>query len=96
LYDVIVDLRKDSRSYKRHIGALLTPDNGKMLYAPEGFAHGFLTLEDRTEVFYQISQFYSPSHAKGFRWDDPAFSIAWPSEAKIISERDRSYPNFNE
>ena len=94
LYDVIVDLRPDSQSYKKHLGLTLMPDNGKMLYVPEGFAHGFLTLEDNTEVHYQISEFYAPDHARGFRWNDPAFAIVWPAEVKIISERDRNYPDF--
>ena len=66
----------------------------RMLYVPEGFAHGFLTLEDNTEVFYQMSEFYAPDHAKGFRWNDPAFSIKWPGEVKVISERDETYPDF--
>jgi dTDP-4-dehydrorhamnose 3,5-epimerase len=94
LYDVIVDLHPDSQSYKKHLGVVLTPDNGKMLYVPEGFAHGFLTLEDNTEVHYQISEFYAPDHARGFRWNDPAFAIVWPAEVKIISDRDRNYPDF--
>jgi dTDP-4-dehydrorhamnose 3,5-epimerase len=94
LYDVIVDLRPDSPSYRKHRGVVLTPDNGRMLYVPEGFAHGFLTLEDTTEVFYQISEFYAPDHARGFRWNDPAFAIVWPAEVEVISERDRSYPDF--
>jgi dTDP-4-dehydrorhamnose 3,5-epimerase len=94
MYDVIVDLRRDSPSYKKHLGAVLTADSGKMLYAPEGFAHGFLTLEDYTEVHYQISEYYAPDHARGFRWNDPAFAIAWPSEIKVISDRDRNYRDF--
>ena len=94
LYDVIVDLRPDSQSYKKHLGLTLMPDNGKMLYVPEGFAHGFLTLEDNTEVHYQISEFYAPVSARGFRWNDPAFAIVWPAEVRVISERDRHYPDF--
>lgn len=94
LYDVIVDLRPDSQSYKKHLGVILTPDNGKMLYVPEGFAHGFLTLEDSTEVHYQISEFYASDHSSGFKWNDPAFAIIWPAEVKVISERDRNYPDF--
>lgn len=94
LYDVIVDLRPDSPSYRKYAGVVLTPESGKMLYVPEGFAHGFLTLEDRAEVFYQISEFYAPDHARGFRWNDPAFAIVWPAEVKVISDRDRSYPDF--
>jgi dTDP-4-dehydrorhamnose 3,5-epimerase len=65
-----------------------------MLYVPEGCGHGFLTLEDDTEVFYQMAQFYNPQAARGVRWDDTAFGIIWPGEVKVISERDRTYPNF--
>jgi dTDP-4-dehydrorhamnose 3,5-epimerase len=65
-----------------------------MVYIPEGFAHGFITLEDDSEVFYQMSEFYSPQHAAGFRWNDPFFSIQWPLEAAVISERDKTYPDF--
>ena len=95
LYDVIVDLRQDSPSFRKHVGIILTSENRKMLYMPEGFAHGFLTLEDNTEVHYQISEFYAPEYARGFRWNDPAFGIDWPSEVKIISDRDRNYPDFS-
>ena len=94
LYDVIVDLRTGSPSYRRHFGVVLDPDNGLMLYVPEGFAHGFLTLEDRTEVHYQISEFYAPESARGFRWNDPAFRISWPAAVEVISDRDRGYPDF--
>ena len=94
LYDVIIDLRSDSQSFKKHLGFMLTPDNGKMLYVPEGFAHGYLTLEDNTEAHYQISEFYAPDHSSGFKWNDPAFAIVWPAEVKVISERDRNYPDF--
>ena len=66
-----------------------------MLYVPEGFAHGFLTLEDATEVFYQISECYEPESQRGVRWNDPAFGIDWPTEPKLISGRDRSYPDFD-
>jgi dTDP-4-dehydrorhamnose 3,5-epimerase len=95
IYDVIIDLRTDSPSFKKHIGFILNPGNRTMLYIPEGFAHGFLTLEDDTEVFYQMSEFYDPGSARGVRWNDPAFGIQWPSEVKIISERDQTYPDFN-
>ena len=94
LCDVIVDLRPDSPTYNKHLSVVLTSENRRMLYVPEGFAHGFLTLEDDTEVFYQISEFYRPESQRGFRWDDPAFAIAWPAEVRLISERDRSYPDF--
>jgi dTDP-4-dehydrorhamnose 3,5-epimerase len=94
MYDVIIDLRQDSPTFMRHFGLVLTSDNRKMLYVPSGFAHGFQTLEDDTEVFYQISEFYSPEHGRGVRWDDPAFAIRWPDDDRIIVDRDRSYPNF--
>jgi len=95
VYDVIVDLRQDSLSFRKHMGVILTSDNRKMLYVPEGFAHGFLTLEDNTEIHYQMSEFYTPEYARGFRWNDPAFGIEWPSEVIIISDRDRNYPDFS-
>jgi dTDP-4-dehydrorhamnose 3,5-epimerase len=94
LCDVIVDLRPDSPTYARHLSVFLSADNRRMLYVPEGFAHGFLTLEDATEVFYQISELYSPESQRGFRWDDPAFGIVWPEAVQVISERDRTYPDF--
>jgi dTDP-4-dehydrorhamnose 3,5-epimerase len=94
IYDVIVDLRPESSTFKRHFGAVLTAENYTALYVPEGFAHGFLTLEDDSEVLYHISEFYEPAAARGVRWDDPAFGIAWPGEVAVISERDRTYPDF--
>lgn len=94
VYDVIVDLRPDSATFTRHFAIALTADNYRMLYVPAGFAHGFQTLEDDTELFYQISAFHSPEHARGVRWDDPAFQISWPPAERIISEADRGYPDF--
>jgi dTDP-4-dehydrorhamnose 3,5-epimerase len=94
VHDVIIDLRPESATFKRHFGTVLSVENRKMLYVPERFAHGFQTLEDRTEVLYLISEFYSPEHARGVRWDDPAFGIAWPPAERIISERDQAYPDF--
>jgi len=94
IHDVIIDLRQDSPTFKRHVGAVLTADNRRMLYIPEGFAHGFQTLEDNTEVFYQMSQFYSPEHTAGVRWNDPTFGIQWPIPEPIILERDGSYADF--
>lgn len=94
IYDVIIDLRPSSTSFRRHFGVRLDPSDDKMLYVPEGFAHGFLTLEDETAVFYQMSASYEPSHAAGVRWNDPAFGIAWPFEPTVIAERDRTYPDF--
>jgi dTDP-4-dehydrorhamnose 3,5-epimerase len=94
LYDVVVDLRSPSATFKQWIGVTLSAANRHMLYVPEGCAHGFLTLEDATEIFYQISEFYHPELARGVRWDDPAFQIMWPSAVGVISERDRTYPDF--
>jgi dTDP-4-dehydrorhamnose 3,5-epimerase len=94
IYDAIVDLRPDSATFKQYFSAVLSAENGKMLYVPQGFAHGFQTLEDNTEVFYQMSQFYAPEHARGFRWNDPAFGIDWPADERTILERDQSYPDF--
>lgn len=94
IHDVVVDLRSQSRTFKQWISAPLTAENRNMLYVPEGCAHGFLTLEDETEVLYQMSEFYNPESARGVRWDDPAFQIAWPARVEVISDRDRTYPDF--
>lgn len=94
IYDVIIDLRPESHTFKQHFGIELSAENGTTLYVPEGFAHGFQTLLDDTEVFYQISEFYAPEHARGVRWNDPAFGIEWPEADRIILERDKSYPDF--
>lgn len=94
IYDVILDLRPDSPTYKRWAAFELTDRNRKMLYVPEGFAHGFQTLEGNTEVFYQISEFYAPELARGVRWNDPAFGIQWPCANPIISLQDRQYPDY--
>jgi dTDP-4-dehydrorhamnose 3,5-epimerase len=94
VYDVIIDLRTDSPTYRQWLAAELTSDNRLMLFIPKGFAHGFQTLTDEAEVFYQMSQFYVPEYARGVRWDDPAFKISWPAEKCIISEQDRNFPDF--
>jgi dTDP-4-dehydrorhamnose 3,5-epimerase len=94
IYDAIIDLRPGSPTFKEYVSVVMSAENGKMLYVPEGFAHGFQTLEDDTEVFYQMSQFYSPEHGRGVRWNDPAFGIEWPAGERIIIERDRTYPDF--
>jgi dTDP-4-dehydrorhamnose 3,5-epimerase len=94
IYDVVVDLRAGSPTFKKWAAVVLSSDNRHMLYIPEGIAHGFLTLADNTEVFYQMSEFYHPESANGVRWNDPAFQIAWPSKVEVISERDRTYPDF--
>jgi dTDP-4-dehydrorhamnose 3,5-epimerase len=94
MYDVAVDLRPQSATFKSWVAAILTAENHRMMYVPEGCAHGFLTLEDKTEVFYQMTEFYDAQSARGVRWNDPAFEIAWPEAVQVISERDRSYPDF--
>lgn len=95
IYDVIVDIRPHSPTYARWFGIVLSAENRTSLYVPEGFAHGFLTLQDDVEVFYQISEFYSAEHARGFRWNDPHFGIEWPLPIEVISERDRTYADFS-
>ena len=94
LYDVIIDLRPDSPTYKQHVSEVLSAANYKMMYVPEGFAHGFQTLEDDTEIFYQMSEFYSSEHARGVRYNDPAFGIKWMIGNPVIVDRDRNYPDF--
>jgi dTDP-4-dehydrorhamnose 3,5-epimerase len=94
IYDVIIDLRPESPTYKRWLGVELTADNHKMLYVPEGFAHGYQTLMDNTETFYQASQFYSPESERGLRYDDPAFAIEWPIDVQVISDKDKSWSDY--
>jgi len=94
IYDVVVDLRPLSPTFKQWLAVELTAENRKMLYIPEGLAHGFQTLEDHTEVLYQMSEFYHPECARGVRWNDPAFGIDWPLNVQIISIRDQQYPDF--
>jgi dTDP-4-dehydrorhamnose 3,5-epimerase len=96
LYDVVLDLRPQSPTFKDWMAVVLTATNRRMVYVPEGCAHGFLTLEDETEVFYQMSEFYHAECAQGVRWDDPAFQIVWPGEVAVIAARDRTYPNWEE
>lgn len=92
LYDVIVDMRPDSPSYRQHFGIELTPGNGKMLFVPANFAHGFLTLEPDTQAYYMVSEFYAPGCERGVRYDDPALGIEWPVPVMKISEKDLSWP----
>lgn len=94
IYDVIIDLRSESPTFKQHVGVVLSAQNRKMLYVPEGFAHGLLTLEDDSEIFYQMGEFYAPGYGRGVRWDDPAFGIQWPEPVRVISERDQNYPDL--
>lgn len=93
VYDVALDLRPASPTFGAHTAAVLSAENRRMLYLPEGCAHGFLTLEDDTEVAYQMSEYHAPETARGVRFDDPAFAIAWPEEIRVISGRDRTYPD---
>lgn len=92
IFDVMVDLRPDSPTFCQWYGAELTAGNGDALFVPEGFAHGFQTLQDDSELFYQMFALYSPEHADGVRWNDPAFGIRWPLPVSTIAERDRTYP----
>ena len=94
IFDVVVDLRPASPAFRHWAGVELTAENRKALYVPEGCAHGFLTLTSGSEVLYQISHEHMPDFARGVRWDDPAFGIRWPVQPAILSERDRSYPDF--
>ena len=95
IYDVIIDLRPDSPTYKKYSGVELSAENRVMLYAPGEFAHGFQTLQSNTEVFYMVSKYYAPESADGVRWDDPSFKIEWPEESeRTILPRDLSYPPF--
>lgn len=91
IFDVIVDLRADSR-FGRWFGVELSAENRDMLYVPKGFAHGYLTLTAASEIFYQVSEFYRPEFERGARWDDPAFGIKWPLRPELISDKDREHP----
>ena len=95
IYDVIVDLRKDSPTFMQWFGIELTEDNYKMVYVPENFAHGFVTLKDNSEVTYLVTQFYTPGSEGGLRYDDPQLNIQWPIDIKVVSEKDKSQPDFN-
>tara|TARA_B110000438_G_scaffold169307_1_gene161800 strand:- start:9105 stop:9635 length:531 start_codon:yes stop_codon:yes gene_type:complete len=94
IYDVIVDLRSDSNTFTQWFGVELTAKNRKAIYVPEGFAHGFITLKDDTEVLYQMSEFFHAECAVGVRWNDPVFSIQWPVDVKVVSERDKNHQDF--
>lgn len=96
VWDVIVDLRPESSTFRKHFSIVLSAESRNELYIPKGMAHGFQTLEDGTEVFYQISEFFAPESARGYRWDDPSFAIPWPEPVTVISEKDRNLPLFEE
>lgn len=95
IYDVIVDLRPESPTFKRWCGVELTQNNYKMVYAPKGFAHGFLTLKENSEVFYMVTQFYNGKHEGGIRYNDPEININWPIDISEISEKDKNHPDFS-
>jgi dTDP-4-dehydrorhamnose 3,5-epimerase len=95
IYDVLVDMRPDSPTYLRHFGVELSAENRRSLYVPEMFAVGYQSLTDSTEVAYQISEFYTPSTERGFRYNDPAFGIEWPLPVTVISEKDAAWPLFD-
>jgi dTDP-4-dehydrorhamnose 3,5-epimerase len=95
IYDVMIDLRPESASFMHWYAVELTAQNRRMLFIPTGVAHGFQTLEDNTEVFYQMSEFYHPESARGVRFDDPSFQIRWPLEPSNVSDQDRSYAPFD-
>ena len=95
IFDAMIDLRPESPTFREWVGVELTPQNRLMLYIPEGFAHGFQTLVDETEVYYQLSETYDPPSERGVRWNDPVFGIDWPvTDAVIMNDRDRNYPDF--
>ena len=93
IYDVIVDMREQSPTYGQWVGVELTADNFRMLFVPEYFAHGFITLQDNTDVSYQISAKYTPGAERALRWNDPAIGIEWPFEPVLLSEKDRNHPD---
>jgi dTDP-4-dehydrorhamnose 3,5-epimerase len=96
VYDVIIDLRPESKTCRQWVGVELTEDNRRTLYVPEGFAHGYITLQDNTELFYQMSEFYVPGAGTGVRWNDPVFSITWPDIGDItIDKKDQTWPLVN-
>jgi dTDP-4-dehydrorhamnose 3,5-epimerase len=94
LFDVIIDLRPESPTFGEHIGVELSADNHAALYVPERFGHGFMTLEDNTEAFYQVGEFYTPAEEGGIRWNDPTLGISWPRTPDVLSDKDKSWPDF--
>jgi len=96
LFDVIIDLRTESPTFKQWVGVELTEENRRALFVPKGFAHGFITLEDNTEINYLVTQFYTPEADSGVRFNDPAFNIQWPTEVTSVSEKDKNHPDYQE
>ena len=94
IFDVMIDLRPESPTHRKWFGLELSAENHRMLYIPEGFAHGYLTLTDDAEMLYQTSQFFASTSARGVRYDDPAFAIAWPRPVSVISDADRNWPDY--
>jgi dTDP-4-dehydrorhamnose 3,5-epimerase len=94
IFDVIADVREDSPTYGQWLGTYLDPNDHRMIYVPEGCAHGTLSLEDDTEVLYQVSQFYTPASERGVRYDDPAFGIDWPIPVEVVSAKDKAWPDL--
>ncbi len=95
MYDIIIDMRVGSPTFRQWIGVELSPENGRMMYVPKGFAHGFQTLKDNTDVYYQISECYAPESQRGVRWNDPAFNIRLREPVTVISKRDAEYSDFD-
>jgi dTDP-4-dehydrorhamnose 3,5-epimerase len=95
LFDVILDLRRESPTFCKSFGAQLTSENRQMMYIPKGFAHGFLTLEDDTEAFYFVDEFYAPEKERGVRFDDPRFSLFWPTPPVVVSDKDKRQRDFD-
>ena len=94
ILDTIVDVRPGSPTFKQYVQVELTEDNMRMLYVPPGFAHGFITLRDNCDIFYQVSNFYAPGRERGIRWNDPSIGITWPTDAPVMSDKDKAYPDF--
>ena len=95
LFDCIIDLREDSPTFCKWFGTELSAENRNMLYVPKGFAHGFITLQEDTEAFYLVTEFYAPDKERGVRYNDPKFNITWPIEPIVISDKDKNHPDFN-
>lgn len=95
LLDIIIDMREGSDTFCQHTSVELSAENRRMFYVPKGFAHGFITLEDDTEAFYMVDQFYAPEQERGVRWNDPHFGIEWPLEPSVISDKDANHPDFD-